>query len=802
MGNKLNIAIGASSASKTWKNKEVTWEWLTKKLATPVVTGETFKEYMSMTKADQDKVKDVGGYVGGYLHGGRRKRTSVVFRSVLSLDIDFAKAGFWEALCEVYPHAKVLHGTHKHSEKNPRLRLAMPLSREATPEEYEAVARKVAGNLGIELFDPTTFQPYRMMYWPSCPSDVEFYCESSQGAWLDVDKVLAEYLDWHDVSLWPTAKKEGEEMRSKVAKQEDPTTKRGIIGAFCRTYTVTEAMEEFASEVYSPTAMPDRYTFAAGSTSGGVVVYDDLFAYSHHATDPISGRLVNAYDLVRLALFGHLDEDGKTSASNGKMIDLCTKDRQVRRTIAEEGVASAAEDFGGIGAEQEDAGAEPADLNWMEGLDIDGKGKILSSAANISLILEKDPKLAGKFKTNEFDRKNYIHGAVPWRECRASETVRNLDFAGLRNYVEIAYGITGKDKIADALSLTLHRNQYHPVKEYLEGLQWDGTPRADTLLIDLFGAEDSHYVRQAMRKMLVGAVARIYRPGVKFELVLTLVSVVQGTGKSSFFRALGREWFSDSFNAVKGNASAEQLHGAWIMEIAELKGVRRSDAETVKHFLSKQEDTYRPAYGHTTETYQRQTVFVATTNETEFLSDPTGARRFMPVMVKPVRLAHNARLKAFIEDPDEIGQVWAEALAMYRAGEKLYLDGSAEELAGRAQRAHSEQDERRGMVEAYLDRKLPEGWDGFGLAERRSWLADSDADGSLSAAGIEERTVVCVAEVWAEVLGKDPNDLDRWKSRPLNELMRSLEGWMPVGSTKNFPIYGKQKYYIKTPIGL
>lgn len=782
---KIHIATGMSAKSKIWKNKSVLWSELVAKISEPHHTNETFEEYMSSTKDEQSKIKDVGGYVGGYLRNGRRKPENVVHRQLMTLDIDFAHKDFWDDFCLQFDNAAILHATHKHSEENPRYRLIMPLSREATPDEYVAVARKIAGTLDIELFDNTTFETNRLMFWPSSPKDVEYYCQVQDGIWVDVDAVLGTYIDWKDSSLWPTADRKIQEVNGFFEKQEDPENKKGIVGAFCRAYTVTEAISEFLKDIYTPTT-DGRFTYTKGTTASGLILYDDKFAYSHHGTDPCSGKLCNAFDLVRIHLFGHLDPDNQYKNGNNKsfkaMEEFARADKEVKQVIATENFTESKYDF----AEPLESNEE--DIDWMSELEIDTKGKYLSNANNINLLFANDVRLKGLFKHNEFDGKRYVFGNVPWRKISKPEPVKNVDYSGVRNYIESIYGITGHLKIEDSMSLEFERNLFHPVMDYLEGVKWDGKQRVDTILVDYLGAEDNIYTREAIRKMLVGAVARIFRPGCKYDLVLTLVGE-QGTGKSTLAKKLGGKWFSDTFMTVHGKEALEQIQGAWIIEMAELSGLRKAEVEAVKHFISKQEDTFRPAYARTSETYQRQCIFIGTTNNKDFLSDSSGNRRFIPVDVGAVGTPEKS---IWTDLTDEvIDQIWAEAVTMWRKGEPLFMSKEADALAKIEQKNHSAIDERTGIIADYLDTKLPDNWDDKDIYQRRDFLADD----SLDKEGTILRDFVCVAEIWCECLGKEKQDMDRYKTRELNEILRGLGDWEQSKSTKNFKNYGKQKYY-------
>lgn len=788
----LDIATAHSATSKVWKNEKLSWPQLTGRLKEVTRTRETLKQFLQLTKEEQGKIKDVGGFVGGYLRGGRRKPLNVVHRQLLTLDIDFAQMDFWANFVFTFECAAFLHGTHKHSEESPRLRLVIPLDRPVTSDEYGAISRYVAGLMDIEIFDRTTFQPSRLMFWPSYPSDVTPYIEEQHGAPLCADDVLATYADWTDTSLWPTADREVSEVRGAVSKQEDPTAKRGVVGAFCRTYSIAEVIASHLRAEYIETDS-GRYTYTKGSAAGGLVIYDDLFAFSHHGTDPASGKLCNAFDLVRLHKFGHLDTGSEVSGANSQsfkaMEAFAASDAETKRTIAEETLANARYAFAAPLDDEEPAegaATEAGEIStaWMEELEADNKGRYQPTSANISLILANDQHLKNKFRRNCFDDRCYIFGSMPWRSVSKPEPLRDVDFSGLRHYIECVYRISNKAKIDDALALEFERNTYHPVRDYLNGLKWDGTPRINTLLHDYLGAELNDYTAEAMRKTLTAGVARVMSPGCKFDLVLTLVGG-QGQGKSTFIRALGRQWYSDSFTAVSGKESFEQLQGAWIMEIAELAALRKAEVETIKHYVSKQEDAYRHAYGHVTESKPRQVVFIGTSNKEDFLRDTTGNRRFLPIGVG----ACTATKDVFKFDKSEIDQIWAEAVELYRAGETLYLSKEVELIARGEQARHSESDERTGIIEQYLNTKLPANWDAMGIYERRAFLSDPDSKGEFS------RTHVCIAELWCECFGRDKSDMDRYKTREINDALRTLPGWVQSKSTKVFKPYGTQKFY-------
>lgn len=783
----LSIAVGLNVTSKIWKNTKITWSNLVQRLATPIVTAETYRQFMAATKDEQGKIKDVGGFVGGFLTNGRRDKTNVLYRQLITLDIDFSHENFWWDFTMLFDCAAVIHSTHKSSPTKPRHRLIIPLDREVSQEEYQAIARKVAGDLNIDLFDQSTFDVNRLMFWPSVSSDSEYYFEYQDGPILSADYILSLYNDWHDTSEWPTASNTVDTVLQSVKKQENPEDKKGIVGVFCRTYSIQDAIATFLSDIYQP-AGDGRYTYVNGSTAAGLIIYEDKFAYSHHGTDPAGGRLCNAFDLVRIHKFGHLDtgkeKDEQHKKSFKAMEEFATKDPSTKKHIADERFAEAKVDF----AEEVIAEiGEEHDTSWTEQLDVNTKGEYENSANNLNIIIQYDQFLKNAFRLNIFDNKRYIVRSLPWRAIEDDvDPLRDVDYSGVRNYIECVYGIVSSQKVDDALALEFEKKKFHPIRDYILAQKWDGIKRIDTLLIDYFGVEDNAYTRAAIRKMLCAAVARVFEPGIKFDTALILVGE-QGTYKSTFVKKLGKDWFSDTFTTVQGKESFEQIQGAWLIEIAELSGLKKAEVETIKHYISKREDSFRPAYGRVVETYKRQCVFFGTTNNKDFLRDPTGNRRFMPIDVRPEYVT-----KSVIEDltDEEIDQIWAEAYQLYLAKEPLYLIGEEDILAKIEQHKHSEVDERKGIIEEFLNTPLPDDWESKDVQDRRRYFEDP-----LSAKGTNQRDFVCVAEIWCECLGKEKTGMSRYNTREINEILRSLPEWEACSSTKNFSVYGKQKYY-------
>lgn len=781
----LDIALGNSRKTKTWKNRPTAWSDLLDRLAKETRTPETVAEYKAMGRAQQSEIKDCGGFVGGYVNNGNR--SDVRHRSILCLDADYGDMEIWGDWCLLYGNAAAVYSTHKHTPEKPRLRLVVPLSRNVDPDEYQAIGRRVAASLGIDKFDDTTYQPQRLMYWPSCSQDGVYYFKYLDAAPLDPDEVLATYHNWRDVSSWPMSSRVADIVRKSAQKQKDPLEKGGIVGAFCRAYyPIQEAIEAFVP-TYQPCDAPDRYTYTEGSTAAGVVLYDDKFTYSHHATDPASGQLVNAWDLVRLHKFHDLDADcdpdtkASSRPSYKAMTELATGDKRVTAQIVADRVAEAEADFDAL---PDEAVGDKIDTNWQRKLKITDKGSIAQSIENVVIILRNDPKLAGCLALNEMDHNIVAKKSLPWRPVTGTSQWVDADDAALRFYLERTYGLASKDKIFDAVNVVAGENKFHPVRDYLDGCTWDGVPRVETLLIDYLGAEDNLYTRAVTRKTMAAAVARIYRPGCKFDYMLTLRGA-QGMGKSTLIAKLGGQWFSDTFSTMQGKEAYEQVMGVWIMEVGELSGMRKAEAETIKLYISKQSDRFRPAYGRRLQEFPRQCIFVGTTNETQFLRDATGNRRFW-VVDTPNRPTRDMWAEL---TPAIVHLIWAEAVGIYKAGEELFLTRELEKIAREVQEVYEEENPKAGIVADYLDRLLPGGWDNMDLYTRRQWL-ETDAQGTVA------RTTVCTLEIWAEALGGNPDKMDRYIAKEIRDIMAGMKGWRHKGaSLLTIKPYGRQRYY-------
>ena len=770
----MKIAYGNSRMEKRWKNNEISWDDFCKRVSTTQTTTETVEEYRKMTKPQQDAVKDVGGFVGGHLRGGRRKTGTVLCRSMLTLDMDHGTPDILDELSLFHSHEMCVYSTHKHTPEAPRLRLIFPLKRDVSEEEYPALARKVAQEIGMDLFDDTTYQPHRLMYWPSTSRNGEYVYQVMDGDILDPDAYLGMYDDWRDVSTWPVSSRESEAVKKAAKQQADPLAKTGAVGAFCRTYPIREAIEKFLSDVYAPSAMEGRYDYIPADSSAGVIIIDEKFSYSFHATDPACGQLLNAFDAVRVHKFP--DDDPKKSYN--AMAEFAAADEKVKLRIFEEKRQAAAEDF-----DEADPDA------WKKQLQYEKKSmELKNNLHNLMLILENDENLKG-IVFNQLADGMEIRGKVPWPH--PAKFWRDADDAQLICYVDAAYGTFSARNYDIAVTKAVDDRSYHPIREFFETLpDWDGVERVDTLLIDYLGAEDTPYVRAVTRKELCAAYCRVYHPGIKFDSMIVL-NGDQGIGKSTLIAKLGGEWYSDSLNLSDMNdkTAAEKLQGYWIMEIGELAGMRKADLDKVKAFISRQDDKYRASFGRRVTPHPRQCVFFGTTNsQNGYLRDITGNRRYWNVKVPG-----NGKYKPWDMDEDTVKQVWAEVMVYAKAEEKLYLSPELEDYAKEEQRAAMERDDREGLVQEYLDMLLPGNWDSMDVYKRRDYVRDADdpmrQDGSI------RRMEVSNMEIWCECFGKAKEDMKPSDSYAISAIMERIAGWSKTGKAKILPIYGRQRIY-------
>lgn len=347
------------------------------------------------------------------------------------------------------------------------------------------------------------------------------------------------------------------------------------------------------------------------------------------------------------------------------------------------------------------------DLNvtWQNQLVVTEKGQLKKTCGNLVVLLKYSPEWKGCLGLNEMDGHVYWTrpppantGAQPARGERFSD----YHYAVVEHWFALERGaVFSKSTIFDAVAGAAEHNRFHKVREYLQGLRWDGKQRLPTLLSHYFGAEQNEYSRDVGVKWLIAAVARVMRPGCKVDNMVVLEGP-QGARKSSAICELfGEQWFSDTEFTIGDKDSYQQLRGKWCIEMGELSNIKGREVEKVKKFLSARVDSYRPSYARSVQDFPRQCVFVGSTNDKQYLTDPTGARRYWPVAVKAIDMG------AISEDRDKL---WAEAYARYDSGERWWLD--TEEANQRAlieQAKREEDDDWLPIVAKWLDNPVVPG---------------------------------------------------------------------------------------------
>lgn len=743
----INISIGKSRKAKVWKNTTLEWSEFVDRLNQPIETKETKEQYEAMTKDERAEAKDVGGFVGGELRDGERKATHVVSRSILTLDLDYAVKDFIDEYELFHGHESVIYTTHSHTEQEPRYRLIVLLSRKVSPDEYEAISRQLAGQIDIEQFDPTSFQPSRFMYWPSHSKGGKSIVTHTPGEPLDVDDILNRYDDWRNIDEWPKHSDETDIKSHKGERVADPTMKNGVIGAFNRTYTVAEAIDEFLSDVYKPGSIPSRYTYIDGSTSDGLVIYDEILAYSHHSTDPAAGHARNAFDLVRIHLYGELDENSRaqsptTMPSYRAMVHLLESDEKIEEEKQRAVLESINEDFDVID-----------DVEETPKFRLTESGTLKFDPFNLELILRHDKHLAGKIGYNEFLNTFSKREKIIWEDTHA-EDWSDEDTAQLKSYVNTHYKLNFSDSaILDALLVVSKDDTFNPVKDYIRAETWDGVERIKHLFVDFLGAEASEYVEEVTELWFGAAVSRIYKPGCKFDYIPVLQGA-QGMGKSTLVRKLAPEWFTDSIGKLDGNKDDLQLLGrVWLVELGELASLSRSDVDSAKRFISAQEDQYRSPYGKRPIKQKRQVVFIGSTNNETYLKDLTGNRRWLPVECN----ARNITREVFSDELDDlIPQLWAEAYELYKTrykyGNWLDLSNASKKEASEAQALAETPDTTKERVIEYLSIPKPLDWHSRSLDNKRQyieWYENDAFDGAeFETLETEEQKITSSKEIY------------------------------------------------------
>lgn len=386
--------------------------------------------------------------------------------------------------------------------------------------------------------------------------------------------------------------------------------------------------------------------------------------------------------------------------------------------------------------------------------------KLIQSVKNFEIALDNDSRLKDKIKFDEFSQQTYLMGNTPWETSRNNYRAwSSFDDSALFAILQSDYGLNSRNDYFDALKNVAMRNRFHPVRDLLNSLKWDGREHIRGLLPDYLGAEDTEYTYQVWRLWMLGAVSRIFQPGCKFDYTV-IFQGRQGLGKSTFLQliALNDGWFNDSLDSLDSDKAAQSLMGSWIIELAELKSLARTagGVDSVKRFLTATQDKYRVPYERRADIFLRQSVFAGTTNKSDFLQDETGNRRFLIVQTG----VHEPKKNLF--DPEAMNDIkaaWAEAVHIYKTEKpKLLLPESCRKQAEELQAESMSDDGKIGIIQEYLSDK--------------------------------HRT--CAIEIWQKALGEQGRPA-KWQASEISNIILGLPGWERVPNPTKFGEYGSQR---------
>jgi len=837
----------------TFKNRYATEGVLTEKTLEEIYnafkhkvkrTKEKFNEYVNADKSTKLALKDVGGYIGGETQGNKRTNNVRITRQLLTLDIDTKLPNILPYLQRNIFFYCIVHSTHSHAPDENRFRIIAPLSREVNEDEYQALGRRVAYSIENAkhetmqgLFDETTFQANRLMFFPSVSADGEYVCELfnfevglEQQAVIDVDKVLDSYLDRNDVYEWFKPEKQNEAQIGKSAlENKSPLKAKGMVGAFNRTYTVSQAIEKFLPHIYKK-ERNGRYTFIGGeSFGGGITLANDTLFYSHHGTDPANLYYRSAFDLVRIHKFGTYDTGFtpekeiekdvlEKSDSFMKMIEFCRSIPEVvehsennislnqRLEQQEKYVNEHWQDEVPSTPNGDNGEPKTKDKSWL--VQLDG---LKSNTAKLDVIFTNDDQIGNLFYFDTF-RANICFQRKPFwhKDFVEGQALQDKDMAHIRVHLDKVYNIKGEKVIDDAVVVESDKIQRNKVLDFFESLTWDGKPRLETFFTDFFKVSSNPFTKAAFKHWLVGAVSRIYRAGAPMDMLL-IIKGKQGIGKSLFFKKLATldfkkpadHLYSDTkIDFDKAKDSYEQLEGIWIYEWKELAGMNMSEQESIKAFVDKTEDKFRRSYGRRNVEIKRRVAFGGSTNDTTPLRDRTGNRRFL---VMEAQLKQN---ECYIKDETKFteayrNQLLAEAIHLYKKGFDIFAWSEEEmEWWEKSNESNLAENDLMGSISSFLSMKRTRTWYSMSPEEMTKYVDEYDFEKNTTTSAVwgeeflAEPDKTCVLEIWRVALRQKDITINRYHRELILAAVEKL-GWKLEKRQLRFGAFGSQLAIMK-----
>lgn len=768
------VAYASKPNDAHWKNDTVTWDEILEWVAKPAKRKEC-GNYILATLERTEKVHAGADEPCTDVH---RDNRSVTRRSaVLALDIDNPETGF-EVVVEMLlaDYTYVMHTTHSSTPSEPRYRLLIQTDRDMDPDEYVEATTAMAIRLGKDQFDSGSFQAARFMFKPATRKPEWYESWVNFGEPVQVDDLLAEYD--RDLSELP--------MPKPGRNKRDPYQIEGPVGAFNRVY---EDLDDLIESYHLPYVKlsDDRYSLEGSASEAGFGPVADAAGlyYSHHAGDPAYGVTCSAFDLVRLHWYGTEDENAKPNTAINRlpsyesMLGQATKDPRV-----------VSEMFGAVTADFDpiDADEEEVDHSWRSTLRLTNRGAFIDERSNWDIILKND-RVFNLLYFNELSVSPEVRSDLPWRKVTPlSRTFDMTDQVNMRAYVERQFRFRpAKEYLYDLVIEKASQERVSPVRDYLDALAWDGKERIATCLP---GAAHTRYNELVARKVLAGAVARVYEPGLKWDHTLVLQGG-EGLGKSTWIERMAtvglpeRRVYYYTLGPINSKDTLLAAHMSWIVFSDEGHSLRKSDNDALKEFLTRTHDVFRMPYDRDTVVHPRQFVVWSATNDETFLSRQEGNRRFLMVRC----------LEKFDIDgmtPAYVDQLWAEAVALYKAGERLWLTDEEAELAKLERDPFLEEDSNAGVIEEFLATKVPMDWWDKSPESRLAWKEGLDHGFETEGESTVDRT--CTRQLWHEALRQRIPP----RRAELLEIAASLKslGWVSQGHG-HFPGYGTQTVYVR-----
>lgn len=738
-------------------------------------------------------------YLPGELKNHHRKSVNVINRSVLTLDLDGALEGGFEALCGFLNDFYYFwHTTYSHSEEKPSYRFLVPLAEPVTPGQYGDLVRQIIAANPQASIDVASAKPAQIMFTPACKDPFSYDYGVHEGALVNGEQWLASVNGGESVVPLGRLDKKGE-----------PFEVPGIVGQFNKAYpNIDELIVTFELPYeYDGATGRYRYTGSSATATPGMRELDERpgLYYSWHAHDPAAGYAQNAFDLVRIHKFGRLDAEYKGPVNRAPSYMACRDFLDTHEDFNKRASAQAYETVVSSLSNQESKGAgrtaparetstsvevltteEIDHTEWVSQLEVDRKtGKFVDSLRNLTLIFDNDPQMKG---IGWCERGEYFTDADPhnWPNTKQSPKLTDQQKQRLRNRYENVYGLKiPPERLAQVLVERREVCSFDPVKVYLESLQWDGNKRMETCLP---GVEDTEYNRMVARKVLIAAVARALEPGVKVDEALILVGP-EGIGKSSWIEAMSKG-FSVELQSIESKDTVQILSETWIAMAEESEVVAKSDFNRLKSFLTQTSDTYRVPYAVEPETRLRRWVVWGSTNDMELLRERDGNRRFL--MVECVRPRNFDLLT-----PEYVDQVWAEAVHAYLMGESHVMNSYERELARSAREQHIHSDALTESIAEHLRLPITSDWHEKKPESLRTIVGQWNADITV-VTGNKERDFITPKEVWVEVEGQSLAEFTLRDQSRVKDSLQALvrRGVLTRSETKiRVPNQGKQFLY-------